>query len=73
MNRRELLLLLGVAVTASRALRAQQKPLPVIGFLSGTSAGPTAPLLAAFLQGLTETGYVEGENVDRVPLGGGSI
>jgi len=62
-TRRELLLLLGVAVTASRALRAQQKPLPVIGFLSGTSAGPTAPLLAAFLQGLTETGYVEGENV----------
>ena len=64
MNRRELMLLLGGAVTAPRALRAQQKAMPVIGFLSGTSPGPVfAPLVAAFRQGLSETGYVEGQNV----------
>jgi putative ABC transport system substrate-binding protein len=55
--------LLGGAFTASRALRAQQKAMPVIGFLSGGSAGPADPLVAAFLQGLSEIGYVVGQNV----------
>ena len=41
MTRRELLLLVGGAVTASRALLAQQKAMPVIGFLG--SIGPIAP------------------------------
>ena len=63
MRRRELLLLLSAGLTASRALQAQQKAMPVIGFLNGTSAGPAAPLVAAFGQGLRETGYVEGQNV----------
>jgi putative ABC transport system substrate-binding protein len=63
MNRRDLLLLLGSAMTAARSLRAQQKTLPVIGFLNATSPGPLAPYLAAFRQGLAETGYVEGRNV----------
>jgi putative ABC transport system substrate-binding protein len=63
MNRRELLLLLGCAMTAAGALRAQQKAMPVIGFLGGTSSGPMAPSLAAFRQGLSETGYVEGQNL----------
>jgi putative tryptophan/tyrosine transport system substrate-binding protein len=62
MNRRELLLLSG-AVTASRSLRAQQKAMPVIGYLATTSPGALAPLMAAFHQGLSETGYVEGQNV----------
>ena len=61
MRRRELLLLVGGAVTASRALRAQQKAMPVIGFLG--SIGPIAPQVAAFHLGLSETGYVEGQNV----------
>ena len=62
MRRRELLLLVGGAVTAPRALRAQQKAMPVIGVLS--SATPSnAANVAAFLQGLAETGYVEGQNV----------
>jgi putative tryptophan/tyrosine transport system substrate-binding protein len=62
MTRRELLLLLGGAITAARALRAQQKPMPVIGFLSGASPGPNAPFVAAFHLGLSETGYDEGQN-----------
>ena len=37
--------------------------MPVIGFLSSTSPGPSAPFVAAFRQGLSETGYVEGQNV----------
>src|SRR6202011_4967987 len=63
MRRRELMLLLGGAVTVPRALRAQQKTLPVIGFLSPASPGPNAPNVGAFRQGLSDTGYVEGQNV----------
>jgi putative ABC transport system substrate-binding protein len=62
MRRRELVLLLGTAVSAPRALRAQQKSMPVIGFLSATSPGPSAPYMAAFHQGLRETGLVEGQD-----------
>jgi putative ABC transport system substrate-binding protein len=63
MTRRELLLLLGGAMTAARVARAQQKPMPVIGFLHSASAGPYGPHVAAFRQGLSETGYVEAQNV----------
>jgi putative tryptophan/tyrosine transport system substrate-binding protein len=63
MNRRELLLLLGGAMTAARAVRAQQKAMPVIGFLGSSSPGPSAQFVVAFHQGLSETGYVEGQNV----------
>jgi len=37
--------------------------MPVIGFLSGTSPGPNGANVAAFRQGLSETGYVEGQNL----------
>ena len=62
MRRRELMLL-GAAMTAAPALRAQQKAVPVIGYLGGASPGPFAPFVAAFRQGLRETGYVEGQNL----------
>ena len=62
-RRRDLLLLLGGAMTAARALRAQQKAMPVIGFLSAFSPGPAAPFAAGVRRGLSETGYVEGQSV----------
>ena len=63
MNRRELLLLLGGAVIASRSLHAQQKAMPVIGFLGAGSPGSQAALVAAFREGLSQTGWVEGQNL----------
>jgi putative ABC transport system substrate-binding protein len=64
MNRRELLLLLsGAALAWPLAVRAQQKAMPVIGFLSSAPPGAFARLVAAFRQGLSETGYVEGQNL----------
>jgi putative ABC transport system substrate-binding protein len=61
MRRRELMMFLGGAMTATRALRAQQKAMPVIGYLS--SGSPTAPFMAAFRYGLGETAHVEGQNL----------
>ena len=63
MRRRELVLLLGGAMTAARGLLAQQKAMPVLGYLHYASPGPNAPNVAAFHQGLSETGYVEGQNL----------
>jgi putative tryptophan/tyrosine transport system substrate-binding protein len=63
MRRRELILLVGGAMTAVRSTRAQQKTMPVIDYLDSASPGPFAPYLAAFHQGLSETGYVEGKNL----------
>jgi putative ABC transport system substrate-binding protein len=63
MRRRDFVLLLGGAIAAPRALRAQQKSMPVIGFLGSGSPGTNAAIVAAFHQGLSETGYVEGQNV----------
>jgi putative ABC transport system substrate-binding protein len=46
----------------ARTPRAQQKAIPVIGLLSGSSPGAYAPLVAAIRQGLTEAGFAEGQN-----------
>ncbi len=64
MNRRELILLLGGAMMVwPFAIRAQQKVMPVIGFLSARAPAPHGSIAVAFRQGLSETGYVEGRNV----------
>ena len=63
MRRRELMLLLGGMMTAARTLRAEQKAMPVIGYLNTQSPDAAAPYVAGFLQGLSEAGYVEGQNV----------
>jgi putative ABC transport system substrate-binding protein len=46
-----------------RRARAQHPAMPVIGYLSMRSAKSDLPMLAAFRQGLNETGFVEGKNV----------
>jgi putative ABC transport system substrate-binding protein len=57
------MLVLASAVTAARSLHAQQKAIPVVGYLSPKSPGAGAPDTAAFRQGLEEIGFVEGRNV----------
>jgi putative ABC transport system substrate-binding protein len=63
MRRRELLILGSTAIALPLAAApAQQKAMPVIGYVHFGSAN-LAPTPAVFLQGLSETGYVPGQNV----------
>jgi putative tryptophan/tyrosine transport system substrate-binding protein len=79
LTRREFITLLGGATAVwPLAASAQQGAMPVVGFLRSTTAFGSAHLVSAFLSGLSEIGFVEGQNVaieyrfadghaDRVP------
>src|SRR6516162_1910166 len=63
MRRRDFMTVLAGAAAYPLWAGAQQKATPVIGYLGSTSPGPAAHIVTAFRQGLSETGYVEGQNV----------
>jgi putative tryptophan/tyrosine transport system substrate-binding protein len=63
MRRREFISLLGGLAAVPLTARAQQPAMPMVGYISGSSAAERAPLLRAFHQGLSEAGYFEGRNV----------
>jgi putative tryptophan/tyrosine transport system substrate-binding protein len=78
MRRREFIAGFGSAAAWPLTARAQQRAMPMVGYLQGGTLVRTQPIIAAFRQGLAESGFVEGQNVvieyrlangqpDRVP------
>src|SRR5262245_32805236 len=65
MKRREFIKLLGGAATAlpSYTALAQQPVMPVVGFVNAASPQAYARMSSSFLKGLSETGYIENQNV----------
>ena len=63
MRRRDFIILLGGVTVRPTAARAQQPSVPVIGFLRSTAAVGSEHLVKAFRQGLSEAGFVEGQNI----------
>ncbi len=64
MRRREFILGLGSAAARPLVAHAQQRAVPVIGYINAGTEEATRPLAAAFRRGLGEFGYIEGKNVE---------
>src|SRR6516225_7165328 len=63
MRRRNFMTVLAGAAAYPLSAGAQQKAMPVIGYLNGTTPEANAQSLAAFRQGLSDTGWIEGQNL----------
>jgi putative ABC transport system substrate-binding protein len=63
LKRREFITLLGAAATWPLTARAQQPALPMIGLITAGSLAALTQQIAAFRDGIKETGYIEGQNV----------
>jgi putative tryptophan/tyrosine transport system substrate-binding protein len=63
MKRRAFITLLGGAAAWPLAARAQQPAIPIVGYVHVDSPQSIPGLLAAFREGLGETGFVEGQNL----------
>ena len=83
-GRREFIAGLSGAAAWPLTAAAQQSAMPVIGFFQSASPGGYAPLVASFLEGLKDAGYIEGKNVtvdyqwaeghpDRLPAMAGDL
>jgi len=62
-RRREFIVTLGGAAAWPLAARAQQPTIPIVGYVHADSPETVVGLLAAFREGMGETGYVEGQNI----------
>lgn len=63
MKRRDFIALVGSATTGPLVARTQKAPMEVVGFLGAPAAQPYERYAAAIRQGLTEAGYIEGQNL----------
>jgi putative ABC transport system substrate-binding protein len=63
MRRREFIMLVSSVAVWPLAARAQQAAMPLIAFINAGAADANVRRVVAFRKGLSETGYIEGQNV----------